>query len=204
MAAVGRTILQIVLLGAVALALGVVANTVRGSGSLKWTKNYFDRGEAIVAAEQAALPPTPAQQQGEDAQQEGDAAETSPPSTLPSHNFNTVSLEDVIQIFQSPDTANGLNVFVDARTEDAFAEGHIPGAIQCFPFEIEKCIDEVLQYTSAAFKVVVYCTGGDCEDSIFMCRELVEAGLAYDNIYLFEGGWHEWSESGQPIQTGRN
>ena len=54
----------------------------------------------------------------------------------------------------------------------------------------------------AAAIVVVYCGGGDCEDSIFMCRELVETGLASDNIFLYEGGWHEWSESDQPTQTG--
>jgi len=203
LATVGRTILQVVLLGAVALVLGAVANSVRGSGSLKWTKNYFDRGEAVVPAPEADISPAETPQPStEDDVVETDAQETAPKSALPAHNFNTISLEEVIRVFESPDTANGLNVFIDARTENAFKEGHIPGAIQCFPFAIEECIDEVLQYATAAFKIVVYCTGGDCEDSIFMCRELLEAGLASDNIYLFEGGWHEWSESDQPIQTG--
>lgn len=203
LATVGRTILQVVLLGAVALVLGAVANSVRGSGSLKWTKNYFDRGEAVVPATDTGLSPaeTPQTSTANDVV-EIDSQKTAPKSTLSEHNFNTISLEEVVRVFESEDTANGLNAFIDARTKDAFAEGHIPGAIQCFPFAIEECIDEVLQYATAAFKIVVYCTGGDCEDSIFMCRELLEAGLAFDNIFLFEGGWHEWSESDQPIQTG--
>jgi len=204
MATIGRTVLQMLALSAVALVLGLTANAGRESGSLMWTKNYFDRGgpaakplttadvplESIKPAAGDTIPPA----------NHGGAAKRA--GALPAHSFQTASFDVAVAIFESPDTADGLNVFIDARPASEFADGHIPGAIRCFPFEIEKCIDEVLQYTQAAYKVVVYCNGGDCEDSIFMCRELLEAGLAHDQIFLYEGGWKEWSEKNQPSQRG--
>jgi 3-mercaptopyruvate sulfurtransferase SseA len=91
---------------------------------------------------------------------------------------------------------------VDARDDEHFAEGRIPGAIQCFPYEVQRCLDKVMAAAAGAEKVVVYCGGGDCEDSIFMCRELIDAGVPEEAVYLFEGGWKEWSASSLPMETG--
>ena len=54
-----------------------------------------------------------------------------------------------------------------------------------------------------ALKVIVYCGGGDCEDSVFMCRELLEADVPYDAIHLYVGGWEEWTAKGMPVEEGR-
>ncbi|GAG48591.1 unnamed protein product, partial [marine sediment metagenome] len=83
---------------------------------------------------------------------------------------------------------------------ELYAEGHIPGAVRCDPYEVEAYIDDVIGVTVAADKVIVYCEGGECEDSIFMCRELLEAGLGFESIYVYTGGWDEWVKQGQPVQ----
>jgi hypothetical protein len=49
---------------------------------------------------------------------------------------------------------------------------------------------------------VVYCGGGQCEDSIFMCRELDSAGIPYAKLFLYEGGYHEWVDQQQPTHQG--
>ena len=118
------------------------------------------------------------------------------------HPYKEISLDEVLAVMKDPQTARGLNVSVDGRSEDDFAEGHIPGAIRCFPYEIEKCIDKVLARANGADKVIVYCGGGDCEDSIFMCRELVDAGVPSEAIHLYAGGWKEWSARNEPMKSG--
>lgn len=151
----------------------------------------------------AATSPAPTQEQLE---RPAPTKKQSEPSTTTSkhleHPYKEISLDEVLAVMKDPQTARGLNVFVDARKEDDFAEGHIPGAVRCFPYEVEKCINKVLDRTNGADKVIVYCGGGDCEDSIFMCRELVNAGVPSEAIHLYAGGWKEWSARNEPVQSG--
>jgi rhodanese-related sulfurtransferase len=44
--------------------------------------------------------------------------------------------------------------------------------------------------------VVVYCEGGDCQDSRQAAYLLVRYG--YRNISIFPGGWETWSANGLP------
>ncbi len=118
--------------------------------------------------------------------------------------YQEVSFAEVVDLLNDPDTELGLNVFVDARSSELYAEGHIPGAVWCDPYETEAHIDDVTGVATAADKVIVYCTGGECEDSIFMCRELLEAGIARKAIYLYPDGWNEWIERGQPVEQERD
>ncbi|MHC4695749.1 MAG: rhodanese-like domain-containing protein [Planctomycetota bacterium] len=114
--------------------------------------------------------------------------------------YEEVSFAEVVDLLNDPDTDLGLNVFVDARSSELYVEGHMPGAVWCDPYETEAHIDDVLGVAAAADKVIVYCSGGECEDSFFMCRELLEAGIARKAIYVYPGGWNEWIERGQPVE----
>jgi len=207
MAAIKKTAFEMLLLALLATAIGYTANAVRATGSIKWSKNYFDKGVPRKVPRDSEPHPTPGQTSS------GDTKQSAPPET-PSddggaptaspleHGYQVVRFKEVVEILNDPATEDGLNVFIDARHAETFEEGHIPGAHQCYPFEIEQCIDEVMEHAEPADKVIVYCNGGDCEDSVFMCRELLAAGLAYEQVFLYEGGWKEWETSGQPIETG--
>jgi 3-mercaptopyruvate sulfurtransferase SseA len=72
--------------------------------------------------------------------------------------------------------------------------------VQCDPYEQERYLPEVLGRTGGAEKVIVYCGGGDCQDSIFMCRDLIMQGVSFDSVYLFEGGWKEWEANQMPVE----
>lgn len=204
MTVIKRTVGEVLLVVALGCTLGFAANTVRGSGSIRWSKNYFATDVVNPDEAKSASPDVDHDQgaKGNEAEIVVEPKGSGAGGKL-QHNYQTVSLDDVVAILDDPATEDGLNVFIDARTADVFAEGHIPGAFQCFPFEIEKCIDQVLEHAEPADKVVVYCNGGDCEDSIFMCRELIAAGLARSQVYLYAGGWKEWEDSGQPIEKGQ-
>ncbi len=121
----------------------------------------------------------------------------------PEHPFDELTLAQVIAIYEHENTEYGLNLFVDARADDAFQEGHIPGAVQCDFYRLEHYLADLLERVGYAEQIVVYCAGGDCEDSLYVCGELLNADVPLANILLFKGGWEAWSEAGLPVETGR-
>jgi rhodanese-related sulfurtransferase len=197
MGMVKKTIVETVVLGLVGLLVASTANAVRASkNSIVWRKNYFDKGIPL-----AAIP------QQDEEHKEGDGstgAITPEPKTdeHPDHPYQEVSFEEVAEIFNDPSTEMGANVFIDARNDELYAEGHIPGAIQADHYRLEEYIEIVLDYVESAEKVIVYCNGGDCEDSIFLCKDLLDFDVPYDKIYLYAGGWKEWSKRGMPAALG--
>jgi rhodanese-related sulfurtransferase len=214
MKTIRKTILEAAALLAVAVVVASAANARRGSGSIKWTKNYFDTGASLVEAQVSAVRSAEAVHDdggwGTNGRPEAPAIGTRSEPTESAktvahleHSFQSISFDEVAAVFEDPDTATGLNVFIDGRNEASYESGHLPGAIHADPYDIGPYVDELLAACSGAAKVIVYCNGGDCEDSIFMCRELVEAGVPYDIIYLYEGGWKEWEANDMPVEDGR-
>ena len=204
-----KAAIEIVILAIVAVALGFTANGVRAKGSVDLEKNYFSVGWEIV--NDRVKEPTPrAEVSGpmqEAGESQGHQLVAAPPtpcekkSKHPEHPYQVISFEDVVAVFNDPKTAMGANVFVDARAAVVYEDGHIPCAVQADAYEIADCIDDLLDHVLGAEKVIVYCNGGDCEDSIFLCRDLVNADVPYDAIYLYPGGCQEWQEKGMPVAT---
>jgi rhodanese-related sulfurtransferase len=51
--------------------------------------------------------------------------------------------------------------------------------------------------------VVVYCKGGDCEDSIFLARDLAyKYDVAIDSLYIYEGGMNDWQQRNLATTSG--
>lgn len=209
---VKRTFSELCIVGLIGLGLGFGVNAVRGSGSIKPTKNYFDKGGAqhgTATAAQATLPdgPSPDLETPQDPlpshdADSSDSAKGSAPKHL-EHDYQKIDFAGVERVFNDPATAARVNVFIDARNEGMFEDGHIPGAVLCNPYEVERYLDDVLECTTGVEKVIVYCEGGECEDSIFTCRELIEAGVPYESIYLYPNGFEEWAAKEMPVEEGR-
>jgi rhodanese-related sulfurtransferase len=49
---------------------------------------------------------------------------------------------------------------------------------------------------------VVYCNGGECEDSEFAAIMLRDAGVPREMLFVFAGGIVEWKAAGLPVETG--
>lgn len=205
MYALRKTVVETLLLACIGVALGFGANAVRSKGSIRVNKNYFDRGgqptTTITVATGLPSVSTPATN---DSTQSADPASDAKVEHVehPPHPYQEISFSEVAEMFGSDDHEMGLYVFVDARGDDAFAEGHIPGSLQFSPYEVDRFLEPVFEMTQAALKVIVYCNGGDCEDSIFTCRELVSAGQTMDSVYLFAGGWEDWTANDMPVERG--
>ena len=198
-ASVRKTILEAVVFGVLGIALGFGANTVRGSGSIRPLKNYFRVGErsaSAAAAEAESNASAVVSPPGR-----GDV--TTPGKARPKHPYQEVSFTDVVEIFNDPGTEMGANVFIDARAAEIFAEGHIPEALQIDHYRIEEYVGTLLDQIRCADKIIIYCNGGNCEDSIFLCADLIELDIPCDAVYLYTGGWTEWAKKGMPVAKGR-
>ncbi len=216
MSVIRKTALEVLLLGVLGVSVAFAANGVRGQG-LNPLENYFRKAPVNLpekapvgvsalgtngerfAAEERARPASAAARVSAPA---AGAASAAPAKKHLEHPYQEIDLAGVVALHNDPNTLAGLNIFVDARNDEAYEAGHIPGAVQCDHYRLDRYIDNVMQFASAADKIVVYCNGGQCEDSIFMCTNLYERGIDFDRIYLFAGGWKEWEQSGQPVERG--
>ena len=82
-------------------------------------------------------------------------------------------------------------LFVDARAEEFYNEGHIPNAI-CFD-DFDLLIEKLENTIGVDDQFIVYCSDSDCGSSEDLSYELQSYG--YNNILLFKGGWKEWTDA---------
>ncbi len=97
-------------------------------------------------------------------------------------------------------------LFLDARRTSVYEQGHIPGAR---PFSVwESDVDEKVNKLFAErsdprdqnLPIVIYCSGGDCEDSHMLAQKLW--GIQFNNIYVYKDGFPDWQKRGLPVHTG--
>ncbi len=82
-------------------------------------------------------------------------------------------------------------LWLDARSEEQFTRGHVPGAMLLNEDDWHSLLPPVLGAWSPERKLVVYCSRQTCDASHVVAERLrKEAGLP--NVYVLEGGWEEW------------
>lgn len=107
-----------------------------------------------------------------------------------------ISLDEAVAKFQSPDV-----LFIDARDPEDYEYGHIAGSIS-LPYDyLEEYWDKVSPGIPRNQDIVIYCSGTECESSLFLGRELAFQG--YKNVHIFYGGWREWERSDLPIEKSK-
>jgi len=87
-------------------------------------------------------------------------------------------------------------LFIDARAEEYYFEGHIPNSICNDDFD--SLVYQVENLISYNYGFVVYCSDDDCGSSEDLAYQLQDQG--FKNIYLFKGGWKQWMENNLPIE----
>jgi len=91
-------------------------------------------------------------------------------------------------------------IFVDARSPEEYAAGHIAGAVN-IPWEqvfdyLEQFFLAVSDYDTI---LVVYCDGEACplsEELVLLLRD-----LGYRNARILVNGWSLWRQHGYPVAT---
>ncbi len=92
----------------------------------------------------------------------------------------------------------GEVLFVDARSQADYENGHIPGALSLPVGRFDERIESFLNQYPAEQPIVTYCSGRTCEDSHNLARFLSEAG--YTDIRIFIDGFPGWQAEGHPVE----
>ena len=91
-------------------------------------------------------------------------------------------------------------LFVDARAEEYLEDGIIPGAI--FSDDNEILSEKIYDLIGYDKGFIVYCSDDDCGSSEQLAYELQDLGFM--NIFVFKGGWKEWTGAGLEIEINRH
>ncbi|MGB0716890.1 MAG: rhodanese-like domain-containing protein [Phycisphaerae bacterium] len=172
-----KTLVQLVVILMAGSILGATSNQLRSKGKLDWGRNYFPKNDTAQESKN------------------GQKAD-------PFEGYTVVEVDEVAGWVEEMQGVPGQYVLVDARSESQFREGHLPGALRCYHYEIDTCIERTLEFAMGAEIVVVYCNGGECSDSKYMYDELVQRGVPEDAMRLFALGWEKWTEQELTIETG--
>jgi rhodanese-related sulfurtransferase len=184
---VGSVLREGLLVLAVGGLVALAANFLSPRG-LSLTRNYFPvSDQAPVANPDAASPADPAARTRDYFKAQG---------------LQVADFAEAARLFRDPRREQELIVFVDARNEEHYAAGHVPGAYLFDHYRPENYLPGLLPVCQTAETVMIYCTGGTCEDSGFAARTLREAGVPAEKLVIFPGGITEWQGQGLPLETG--
>jgi len=196
--AVGRISAEAALVAVVGIVFAFAADWISPRG-LALARNYFPTGtnHAVRVAASAVPPgriistnsasPSPAQQLATRMQQEG---------------LQLIGDHRAEQLFHDSHLKPGVVVFIDARDEEHYQAGHIPGAYEFDPYHPEKYFPVVLPVCQAAEQIVVYCHGGDCDDSETAALLLKDVGIPGQKLFVYGGGFTEWTNNRLRVETG--
>lgn len=151
------------------------------------------RSEAPAAAVQSPAPaaaPAPAR-----AASPQDVLKRFPPT--PDKPFVEISGADAAWLH-----ANGA-LFLDARRSSIFEQGHIAGArsVSVWESDVDDKVARLLEEgRDQKMPIVVYCSGGACEDSHMLSQKLW--GVFFENVLVYKDGFPDWQQRGGAVRTG--
>ena len=124
----------------------------------------------------------------------GDLLKRFPPHNKP---YVEISGDDAAWL-----VAHGALVLDARRTKD-YVAGHIAGA-RSFPVwesDIDARVTALVgEGRDGTIPVVLYCSGGDCEDSHMLAQKLYGAG--FNDLLVYRDGWPDWVRRGGKSATG--
>jgi len=130
-----------------------------------------------------------------------------PPPPAPAPSRFAPSAGELIRELSSEAALEAFRLklpFLDARRSSDYEDGHLPGAWSvpiweaAAPARITEF--EARANPSPQSPIVIYCAGGDCEDSRLLARKLVDLG--YRNLFIYRDGFPDWVKQGRPQERG--
>ncbi|AZO51822.1 MAG: ArsR family transcriptional regulator [Mesorhizobium sp.] len=103
--------------------------------------------------------------------------------------LEAVSREDLVSRLH-----DGLVTVLDVRSEDEFALGHLPGALNIPLADLERRLAEL----PANREVIAYCRGPYCVLSFEAVASLRARGYV---VHRLEDGYPEWKAAGLPVEV---
>lgn len=188
-----RVLLEALLVAAVGAVVAFAANALSPRG-LKLTQDYF-HGETV---------PLPRPKTNRTEVVTANTNSTADPviARLKEKGLRVVNSDQAVELFHDPLFQRGGIIFVDARNDEHYQGGHIPGAYQFDNYHPENYMGTVFPACQSAEKIIVYCTGGNCEDSQFAALTLRDAQIPNEKLFVYTGGITEWTNHGYAVELG--
>lgn len=86
-------------------------------------------------------------------------------------------------------------LWIDARPQEQFDEGHVPGALllneQKFEEQLVTYLDTLQTNTRP---IIVYCSAAKCDASRHVLEHLKQL-LPIENAFVLKGGWKAWEDA---------
>jgi rhodanese-related sulfurtransferase len=101
--------------------------------------------------------------------------------------------------------ANGV-LFLDARRTSVYEAGHVAGArtFSVWESDVDEKVNALYNERSDPRDqdrpIVIYCSGGACEDSHMLAQKLW--GIQFNNLYVYKDGFPGWQDRGGTVRTG--
>ncbi|HTR04170.1 MAG TPA: rhodanese-like domain-containing protein [Thermoanaerobaculia bacterium] len=184
----------LVLAGVAATVSNLVAGPER---KLRWIGNYSTPSEgASAAAGKPARPTAAAAPAAAVTPSAGGSGSSFPPH--PDKAWLEISGDDVVSLHD-----RGGVLFLDARRSSVYRDGHIPGSRSVSVWEAD--VDDKVKALFAEGRdqsapIVIYCSGGDCEDSHMLAQKLYFVG--FDNVLVYKDGFPDWQKRGLQVSKG--
>ncbi len=107
--------------------------------------------------------------------------------------------EEINSVARAKEIFDNSNVlFVDARSQDNYEDGHLPGAVSLPVGQFDEQIESFLNQHSPDTPIVTYCSGRTCEDSHNLAQLFSDVG--FTNVSVFIDGFPGWEAQGYPIE----
>jgi len=211
---------EVILLPVAALACAFLANLVAGpERRLAWTRPPTPPAAALPTPTPVAVLPAPAHVPPDPAPVPSPSPRPAPPGpTRPTSAANRpAALPSPAPTHVSPgsptreiDSTEAWQLhqqgarFLDARRAAEHRAGHIAGA-WCAPVweaDLEARLTAFEAQSGASFgdPLVLYCGGGDCQDSHLLAGRLL--ALGYRNLLIYRAGYPDWVALGRPTRAG--
>ena len=196
-------VLILVLLAVVCAAVSNLAASKERK--MAWVGTYSRALDASPAGGESASVPAPAPAVSQTssttpASSPNAAAANAPAKTFVPHPDRAsveIGTDDAEQLFGEK------RLFLDARRTTVYADGHIPGA-RSFPIWESDIADRVKAFYEEGLDqnapIVIYCSGGDCEDSHMLAEKLYMVG--FNNLLVYKDGFPGWQKRGLPAVKG--
>ncbi len=111
------------------------------------------------------------------------------------------------ELLIAPETLNATlgepaQVILDLRPSSAYADGHIPGALNLPATDAEATLTMQSFPLPIDELVVCYCEGWSCEQSEHLGK-ILQDQVGCQQVRVLAGGWLRWTERGGPIERGK-
>ena len=103
---------------------------------------------------------------------------------------SSIPTSELVTVDQAKAWGDGT-IWVDARSDEEFANDHVPGAFSLNEDHWNELLLQFLPNWSPDKKVIVYCSAESCNAARDVAKRLGDEARLKD-VFILQGGWEEW------------